>query len=66
METTTYDCSGQELVERETDLRSRGFRLSAVSEEKALKPMEYLKRPYTGDAASFGGSERWTVIARAR
>ena len=60
----TYQCSDIELAVREGELRARGFHISAVTSEKLLRPMEYMKQVYTGTPSSFEGQQTWILTWR--
>ena len=65
-EIQTYDCSDSELATYEAQLRATGFTLAQKTIEKSLLPMEYLRRASSGNAASFVGPKRWTIICRTK
>lgn len=62
----TYDCSDSELAALEGKLKASGFTLTKKTAEKSLLPMEYLRRTYSGNATSFDGPRRWTIICRKK
>lgn len=59
-----FDCLEHELSQQEARLAHDGFKLTTKTSEKSLLPREYLKRSFSGDAASFIGTTKWTVICR--
>ncbi len=65
-EIQTYDCSDSELAALDAKLKTDGFTLAQKTAEKSLLPMEYLRREYSGNAASFVGPKRWTIICHVK
>ena len=64
--THSDEVSDIDLNRLEKELRDLGFRITEKSSPKELGPGEYFKRAHHGDAQSFTGERRWTVVRRTK